>query len=53
MHITGDIRNTTFRVGNTLIHDQGHLTALDHPAVRAVAEKYPGRPGLELNQNLF
>jgi len=53
MHITGDIRNTTFRVGNTLIHDQGHLTALDHPAVRAVAEKYPGRLDWELNQNLF
>jgi hypothetical protein len=47
MHCTGDIRKATFRVGNTLIHDRGHLTALDNPAVKAVAAKYPGRPGLE------
>ena len=47
MHCTGDVRKATFRVGNTLIHDRGHLTALDHPAVKAVAAKYPGRPGLE------
>jgi hypothetical protein len=32
-------------VGNTLVHDRGHLTALDHPAVLEVAAKYPGRPG--------
>ena len=46
MHCTGDIRTATFRVGDTLVHDRGHLTALDHPAVLAVAAKYPGRPGL-------
>ena len=46
MHCTGDIRTATFRVGETLIHDCGHLTALDHPKVLSVAEKYPGRPGL-------
>ena len=47
MHCTGDIRKGTFRVGDALIHDRGHLTALDHPAVRAVAERYPGRPGVD------
>ena len=47
MHCTGDIRNATFKIGNNLIHDCGHLTALDHPAVKAVAAKYPGRPGLD------
>ncbi|MFH1647332.1 MAG: hypothetical protein ABID71_06600 [Chloroflexota bacterium] len=47
MHITGDIRTATFKVGDTLVHDRGHLTALDHPAVRAIAARYPGRPGLE------
>lgn len=47
MHCTGDIRTATFRVGDTLVHDRGYLSALDHPAVRAVAERYPGRPGLE------
>jgi hypothetical protein len=46
MHCTGDIRSATFRVGDTLVHDRGHLTALDHPAVLSVAAKYPGRPGL-------
>ncbi len=46
MHCTGDIRTATFRVGDTLVHDHGHLTALDHPEVLAVAAKYPGRPGL-------
>ena len=46
MHCTGDIRTATFRVGNTFVHDRGRLTALDHPAVLAVAAKYPDRPGL-------
>jgi hypothetical protein len=47
MHCTGDLLNATWRVGDTLILDQGHMTALDHPDVRAVADKYPGRPGLD------
>jgi hypothetical protein len=46
MHCTGDIRTATFRVGDSLVHDRGHLMALEHPAVRAIAAKYPGRPGL-------
>jgi hypothetical protein len=46
-HITGDIRSATWRVGDTLVHDRGHLTALDHPDVLAVAAKYPDRPGLK------
>jgi len=29
VHCTGDIRSATFRVGNTLVHDRGYLTALD------------------------
>jgi hypothetical protein len=47
MHCTGDIRAATFRVGETLVHDRGHLTALRHPEVVAVAARYPGRPGLQ------
>jgi hypothetical protein len=46
MHITGDIRKPTFKIGDTLLYDKGHLTALDHPAVLAVEKKYPGRPGV-------
>jgi len=46
MHCTGDIRTPTFRVGDTIVHDRGYLTALDHPKVREIASKYPGRPGI-------
>jgi hypothetical protein len=47
MHCTGDIRTATFQVGDTIIHDRGHLKALEHPEVLRIAEKYPGRPGLD------
>jgi hypothetical protein len=47
MHLTGDIRTASFRLGEKLVHDKGHLTVLDDPAVLAVAAKYPGRPGLK------
>jgi hypothetical protein len=46
LHITGDLRTATWKVGDHLIHDRGHLTALDHPKVKTIAEKYPDRPGL-------
>ncbi len=46
VHITGDIRTATFEVGKEVVHDNGRLTVLDHPAVRAVADEYPGRPGV-------
>ena len=47
MHLTGDLRTASLRVGDKLVWDKGHLTALDSPAVKAVAAKYPDRPGLE------
>ena len=47
MHCTGDLRHATLKVGDTYVMLDGRLTALDHPAVRAVAEKYPGRPGVD------
>jgi hypothetical protein len=46
LHITGDLRTATWRIGDHLVHDKGHLTALDHPKVKEVAAKYPDRPGL-------
>jgi len=46
MHCTGDIQNATLKVGDVLVYDRGHLTALDSPAVLEVAAKYPDRPGL-------
>jgi hypothetical protein len=47
LHITGDLRTATWKVGDHLIHDKGHMTALDHPKVIAVAKRYPDRPGLK------
>ena len=52
-HITADIRNATWRVGDQLVIDNGHMTALDHPEVLAVAEKYPDRPGLKPEPRRF
>ena len=45
-HVTGDIRNATWKVGEHLVHDKGRLTAIDLPCIKAIAEKYPDRPGL-------
>jgi hypothetical protein len=46
VHITGDIRSATWLVGDQVIHENGHLTALDHPKVKEIAAKNPDRPGL-------
>jgi hypothetical protein len=46
MHCTGDIRNATWRIGGTVLLDRGRMTVLDHSDVRAIAERYPDRPGL-------
>jgi hypothetical protein len=46
VHVTGDTRTATFRIGKNLVHDKGMLTTLKDPAVIAIAEKYPDRPGL-------
>lgn len=45
-HITGYIRKATWKVGESLVYDKGHLTVLDSPEVRAVAAKFPDRPGI-------
>ena len=44
LHCTADIRKPTLKVENALVHDRGRLLALDHPGVKAIADKYPGRP---------
>lgn len=46
LHITADILDATWRVGENLVIDRGHQTALDDPAVLEVADQYPDRPGL-------
>jgi hypothetical protein len=46
MHCTGDIRQPTLKVGDTLVYDHGYLTALNSLEVKNVVAKYTGRPGL-------
>jgi hypothetical protein len=46
MHCTGDIRRSTWRIGDTVLLDRGRMTVLDHPAVREIAEKYGDRPNI-------
>lgn len=46
LHITGDIRQPTWKIGDQLIHDNGYMTALDHPEVRAIAARHPDAPQL-------
>jgi hypothetical protein len=46
LHITGDIRRPTWKVGDKLLHEDGYLTALNSPEVRAVAAHFPDAPPL-------
>lgn len=46
LHVTGELPGATLQIGDAVLYDRGHLTALDHPDVRAIAERYPERPGL-------
>jgi hypothetical protein len=45
-HITGDIRNADLIVNGKQVYDKGWLCCQDDPDVKAVAAKYPGRPGI-------
>ncbi len=53
LHTAAEARGATLVVGNHTLHDNGRLGVLDHPAVRAVAAKYPGRPGLDGERWLY
>jgi len=53
MHITADIVNATWKVGDNYSHKDGRMTVLDDPRIRAVADKYPGRPGLDFISKVF
>ena len=47
MRVTGEIERDARRIGDRLVHENGRLTALDDPEVKAIAAKYPGHPGLD------
>lgn len=46
LHVTADIRQSTWRVGNETLMENGHLKVLEDPAIQAIAARYPDRPGL-------
>ena len=46
MHVTGDIRQATLKIGDTVVYENGYLKALEHPKVIEIEKKYPGRPGI-------
>lgn len=47
MHISGELRGGSLRVGDRFVYKDGRLTVADDPDVRAIAGRYPDRPGLE------
>jgi hypothetical protein len=46
LHVTGDIRNSTWIVGGETLMEKGHLKVLDDPEIQAIADRYPDRPGI-------
>ena len=52
-HITGDLLNASWKVGDTYVLKAGHMTALDLPRIKAIADKYPDRPGLGFTPRNF
>ncbi len=47
LHISGELRGGNLQVGDQSIYQGSRLTAADDPAVRAIAERYADRPGIE------
>src|SRR5258706_127388 len=47
MHISAELRGADLKIGDKNVYQNGRITAADHPKVRAIAEKYKDRPGLE------
>ena len=43
-HVTADLKGSTWVIGGRTLLDNGYNTTLEHPAVTAIAERYPGRP---------
>ncbi|HSE89172.1 MAG TPA: hypothetical protein VLJ79_23365 [Candidatus Binatia bacterium] len=50
MHISAELRGGDLKIGDNYVYRNGRITTADHPKVRAIAEKYRDRPGLEPEQ---
>lgn len=44
LHVTGDVRHATWKVGESTLMDKGYLAVLEDPEVRSIAARYPDRP---------
>jgi hypothetical protein len=53
LHTSAELRGATLTVGNQTLHDNGKLSVMDHPSVKAVAARYPDRPGFDGERWLF
>ena len=47
VHITGDLQGATLNLDEQVIYDQGRLCTADLSEIKAIAARYPGRPGVE------
>lgn len=46
VHLTADIKNASWKVGDKYVVKNGRLTAFDTPSVKEIMKKYPDRPGV-------
>jgi len=47
MHVSGEMRGGSLKVGDNYIYKDGRLTSAEDPKVKAIAERYQDRPGLD------
>lgn len=47
VHVSPQLDGATVQIGDNVVYKDGRLTALDHPEVRKIADRYPNRPGVE------
>ncbi|HZT07054.1 MAG TPA: hypothetical protein VFC51_08490 [Chloroflexota bacterium] len=47
VHVSAELQGATVQVGENVIYRDGRLTAFDDPQVRAIAARYPDRPGVD------
>ncbi|MGH7846122.1 MAG: hypothetical protein ACREQW_13265 [Candidatus Binatia bacterium] len=47
MHISGEMRGGSLKVGDSYIYKDDRLTSADHPKVKEIAQRFADRPGLQ------